>query len=524
MKASTYPADLSLARFVVRRAAYAPDSTAIVYEGGDLTSAQLEQRVGALSAALVQRGIEQSDRVAYLGFNSATFLVTLLASSRLGAVFVPINFRLAAPEVTDILKVSDARVIICEEGHRELVESISDTALSHYVLIDDDPAVPAKLGADDRWELLSDVLNTAGTPPEPVGQDVDDVSILMFTSGTTGKPKGVMLTAGNVWWNAVNVDMMVDTRRDDVTLAVAPLFHIGGLNSFTLRTLARGGTVVVRRGFDPGQTLRDLVELRVNSMFAVPAMWAALARVPGFFDADLEALRATIVAAAPVPRSLITDYADHGIFLQQAWGLTETAPFATYLPAELTISKLGSAGIPMPFTEVAILDASDQVTQLPAGAAGEIVVRGSNVTPGYWNNPEATANAFDKDGWFHTGDIGHLDEDGCLFIVDRLKDMIISGGENVYPAEVESALADMAGVLDVAVVGAPHPSWGETVVAVVSVETGREVTLEQVREHTARTLARYKLPTVLRLVEVMPRNASGKLDKVAIRQLTSDDA
>jgi len=177
----------------------------------------------------------------------------------------------------------------------------------------------------------------------------------------------------------------------------------------------------------------------------------------------------------------------------------------------------------MPFTDVAVVDTLDHITPLPSGAAGEIVVRGANVTPGYWNNPEATSSAFDADGWFHTGDIGYLDKDGCLFIVDRLKDLIISGGENVYPAEVESALADMPGVLDVAVVGAPHPTWGETVVAVVSIEPGLEITIEKVRDHASRTLARYKLPTVLRLVEVMPRNASGKLDKIAIRQLTAEE-
>ncbi len=523
MKASAYPADLNPARFVTRRATYEPESVAVVYEGGDLTSAELDRRVGAMAAALRERDVEQGERVAYLGLNSATFLVALMATARIGAVFVPINFRLAAPEVTEILRVSGSSIIVCEEGHRELIESIQKSPLTHHLLIDDDPSIPASDAADQRWELLSQVLATAGPAPATVAQGVDDVAILMFTSGTTGKPKGVILTSGNVWWNGVNVDMMVDTRRDDVTLAVAPLFHIGGLNAFTIRTLLTGGTVVVRRGFDPDHVLRDLVDLKVSTFFAVPSMWSALARVPQFFEADLAGLRAAVVAAAPVPPSLIAEFDDHGITLQQAWGLTETAPFATCLPADLTRDKAGSAGIPMPFTDVAVVDTLDHITPLPSGAAGEIVVRGANVTPGYWNNPEATSSAFDADGWFHTGDIGYLDKDGCLFIVDRLKDLIISGGENVYPAEVESALADMPGVLDVAVVGAPHPTWGETVVAVVSIEPGLEITIEQVRDHASRTLARYKLPTVLRLVEVMPRNASGKLDKIAIRQLTAEE-
>ena len=228
-----------------------------------------------------------------------------------------------------------------------------------------------------------------------------------------------------------------------------------------------------------------------------------------------------MVAGAPVPPSLIRQFADHGLTLQQAWGLTETAPFATHLPAERTLSKLGSAGIPMPHTEVRVVDAETGAV-LPPGGSGEILVRGPNVTPGYWQDPDATALAFDDEGWFHSGDIGYLDEDGCLFIVDRLKDMIISGGENVYPAEVERALADLDGVIDVAVVGVPDDEWGEAVVAVVSLADGHEVTIDDVREHAATRIARYKLPRRLRIVRAVPRNASGKLDKLSIRALVDD--
>jgi fatty-acyl-CoA synthase len=344
----------------------------------------------------------------------------------------------------------------------------------------------------------------------------------MFTSGTTGTPKGVVLTHGNAWWNAVNVELRLDTRRGDVTYAAAPLFHIGALNSFVLRTLIRGGTVVVRRAFDPRTCLEDLVAHRVNSMFAVPQMFAALARVPGVFEADLSRLRAIVVAGAPVPPSLIELYAEHGILLQQAWGLTETAPFATHLPAERTLDKTGSAGIPMPYTDVRVVGAGTNEPLRP-GEAGEICVRGPNVTPGYWNNPQATAAAFDDEGWFHSGDIGYVDKDGYLFIVDRLKDMIISGGENVYPAEVERALASMPGVVDVAVVGVVDEEWGEAVAAVVSAAPDAAITLDGVREYAARHLARYKLPRRLTLVPAMPRNASGKLDKAVIRRLAAEE-
>ncbi|WP_433476267.1 acyl-CoA synthetase [Spirillospora sp. CA-142024] len=507
--------DINPASAVARNARHHGEVTAVRYEGGDLTYAELDEKAARLAGVLSTGGVAAGDRVAHLGLNSASFLVTMLASFRIGAIFVPVNFRLAGPELERVLDRSGAATIVCEEGHRAAVEKVRDrTGLRRFLLVDDDPQVPATGG----WEPWSGPI-AAATPVSPVvAKGFDDPAILMFTSGTTGLPKGVILTYGNTWWNSVNVDTVIDTRRGDVTLAAAPLFHIGALNSFVLRTLVRGGTVVVRRSFEPKAFLDDLVSFRVNSLFAVPAMLAALGRVPGVFDADLGDLRSVVVAGAPVPPSLIERYAAHGILLQQAWGLTETAPFATHLPAERTLDKLGSAGIPMPHTQVRVID-PETGRPVPPGVSGEIVVRGPNVTPGYWEDPEATAAAFDDAGWFHSGDIGRLDDDGHLYIVDRLKDMIISGGENVYPAEVERALASMRELADVAVVGTADEEWGETVVAVVSLAGDTPVTLDDVRDHAAERLARYKLPRRLKIVESVPRNASGKLDKAVIRRL-----
>ncbi|WP_405093180.1 AMP-binding protein [Micromonospora sp. NBC_01392] len=505
---------------VARRARYFPNEVAIRYEGGDLTAAALDNRAARLAAVLAAKGVEPGDRVAYAGLNSAAFLVTLIGTLRLGAIFVPLNFRLAGPELQQILEDGGARVIVAEPGHCQVIAAVAArTALKQFLLVDDDPCVPVG-ETTGPWQPWSGPIAATTPYPDIAHRGFDDPAILMYTSGTTGLPKGVILTHGNAWWNAVNVDAMVDTRRGDVTHAAAPLFHIGALNSFTLRNLVRGGTVVVRRGFKPDQAIDDYVRYRVNSTFGVPAMFAALARVPGFFDADLTALRSIIVAGAPVPPSLLVEFARHGVLLQQAWGLTETAPFATHLPVERTHDKLGSAGIPMPYTQVRVVD---PVTgrPVPSGIAGEVVVRGPNVTPGYWRSPTATSAAFDSDGWFHSGDIGYVDEDGYLFIVDRLKDMIISGGENVYPAEVEAVLADFPGALDVAVVGIPDQQWGESVVAVMSMASGASADLNDVRDHAAPKLARYKLPTRLTVVRDMPRNASGKFDKKAIRQLVT---
>jgi fatty-acyl-CoA synthase len=520
-RSSSGTVDINVAMAVHRNAHYHRDSVVIRYAGGDFTYGQLNDSAARLATALTHGGVAHGDRVAYLGLNSAAFLVTLLGSLRIGALFVPINHRLAPTEVLTVLERSGAVAAICEEGHRGVVDSVRDrTALKQFVLVDDDPLIAVDGDFPPGWERWSVALAAAAPTDHVAPAHFDEPAILMFTSGTTGRPKGVVLTHGNIWWNSINVNERLDTRRGDTTLATAPLFHVGALNSFAINTIARGGTVVVRRSFEPTQFLEDLLDHSVNSVFAVPAMFNALGRVPDLPAANLSHLRSVVVAGAPVSVSLIRRFADHGIWLQQAWGMTETSPFATHLPVEWTLEKIGSAGIAMPHTEVRVVDSATN-QPLSAGWPGEIVVRGPNVTPGYWQDPEATAAAFDDAGWFHSGDIGYLDDDGCLFIVDRLKDMIISGGENVYPAEIEGVLADLPGVTDVAVVGAPHPEWGETVVAVVSVAEEAVVTLEAVREHAASKIARYKLPQQLRIVAQLPRNATGKLDKHALRALIS---
>ncbi|MCK8616297.1 acyl-CoA synthetase [Gordonia sp. C13] len=513
--------DVNPATALRRNADWNGSAVALRYADVGLTYADLEDRSARLAAVLADGGVGAGERVAYVGLNSPAYLITLLATLRIGAVFVPVNFRLAGPELQTVLDRSGAAALIAEPGHQSLVDAVRDVvAVKRFLLVDDDPAVPVT-GDTEGWEPWSTVIADAAPADRLVPGQFDDPAILMFTSGTTGTPKGVILTHGNIWWNSVNVDTRLDARRGDVTYASAPLFHVGALNSFVLRTLVRGGTVVLRRSFDPAEFLADLVAYKVNSVFVVPAMLASLRRVPGVFEVDLSHVRSIVVAAAPVPPSLIREFADHGIWLQQAWGLTETAPFATHLPVERTLDKLGSAGIPMPYTEIRVVDVASR-TPVPAGVSGEILVRGPNVTPGYWENPEATASAFDDEGWFHSGDIGYLDDEGYLFIVDRLKDMVISGGENVYPAEVERVLANMPGVTDVAVVGVPDPKWGEAVVAVVSLDSNVAVTLDDVREFAAAELARYKLPQRLKIIDRVPRNASGKLEKVAIRSIVRD--
>lgn len=519
--------DINPVTGLLRQVAYFPANDVLVYGDRTWTYADLAKETGDLSGALAAQGVKPGDRVAYLGLNSVTFIETMLASWWIGAVFEPLNFRLAPTEVQGLLEQSTPRVLVVEPSHLEIVDIVRhrgglspDTAV---VLVDNDPEVPMPDGFAMQYRPLTSFIAGSAEVKTPgvVPAAEDDLAILMFTSGTTGKPKGVQLTYGNVWWNSVNVDSLVDTRRGDTNLAVAPLFHIGGLNALTIRSIVRGGRTVIRRSFDPRQTLRDIQDYRVSQAFLVPAMLSAMQQTDEFGAVDISSLRALICAGAPVPPVLLRQYEVKGVPVQQAWGLTETAPFATYLPAELTHQKPGSCGVPMPYTEVRVVDlATGQ--DADAGHSGELWVRGPNVTGGYWNNPEATAGAF-SESWFRSGDIGYADEDGFLYIVDRLKDMIITGGENVYPAEVERALMEFPGVVDVAVVGVQDEKWGESVVAVMSCQNGLVPTIDEVRDFSAKYLARYKLPKHLVLTGTVPRNGSGKLDKVSIRALAEDN-
>ena len=345
----------------------------------------------------------------------------------------------------------------------------------------------------------------------------NDVALIMYTSGTTGRPKGAMLTHGNIWWNNTSSMHTLDCLADDVTLTAAPIFHIGGLNVTTLVAFQKGALVILHRSFDPGRALADVAAHRVTTMFGVPAMFQFMAQHPSFPETDLSSLRVLIVGGAPCPAPVLKAYLERGVSMQQGYGLTETAPMVSFLAPEFALLKLGSSGKTPLFVEVKIVDPAGRTIAAPR-AQGEILVRGPNVTPGYWNLPEATAQAIDKEGWFRTGDAGFFDEEGFLTISDRIKDMIISGGENIYPAEVESALMRHPAIAEVAVIGEPDPQWGEGVVAIAALKPGHALTIDELREFVGEFLARYKLPRRLEIVSALPRNATGKILKYQLRQ------
>jgi fatty-acyl-CoA synthase len=370
----------------------------------------------------------------------------------------------------------------------------------------------------DGWQPLEHGGRIA---TDPVHVDPDEVAVIMYTSGTTGKAKGAMLSHGNLWWNNINAMHNFDVLASDVTLAAAPLFHIGGLNVLTLVTLQKGGLVLLHRNFDAAVALTEMQRRRVTTMFGVPTMFQLMAQHPNFANMDLSSLRLLICGGAPCPESLLKTWMARGVPIQQGYGLTETAPMVSFLEPEYALSKIGFSGRPPLFTEVKLVNVDGTPVSEPQ-VRGEIFARGPNVMRGYWRNPEATAEVIDPDGWFHTGDAGWMDLDGFLTISDRVKDMIISGGENIYPAEVENVIKEYPGIAEVAVIGVPDAKWGETVCAVVTLKAGERLELKQLRKFAETRLAHYELPRRLEVVPALPRNATGKVLKAQLRNQFSE--
>lgn len=486
-----------LGSWPARRARKTPHRTALVHGDRSTDYRTLHTRTTRLARALRARGVRRGDRVAYLGPNHPAYLETLFAAGLLGAVFVPLNTRLAGPELAYQLADSGARV---------LVHAPSRTALP------DAPEVRTYVEVGAVYEEL-----LASADDEPIDEPVtpDDTCIIMYTSGTTGRPKGAMLTHGNLTWNAINVLVDTDLTADERALVCAPLFHTAGLNMLTLPVLLKGGTCVLVESFDPQATF-DLVERhRITFMFGVPTMFDRIARHPRWPAADLSSLRILTCGGSPVPTPLIAAYQERGLTFLQGYGMTEAAPGTLFLDAEHAVSKAGSAGVPHFFSDVRVV--RPDLAPVDVGETGEVVVRGPHVMSGYWGLPEESAASF-AEGWFRSGDTARVDADGYVYIVDRMKDLIISGGENVYPAEIEDLLLAHPGIAECAVIGVPDDTWGEVPRAVVVPEAGADLDPDEVLASLAGRLARYKIPKSLVVADELPRTASGKLLKSRVRR------
>jgi len=499
---------------IARHAHEKPDAVYLRFRGVSVTWSQLRDRVNAVAAAMARRGVTAGQRVAIMMTNRPEFLETMFAANALGAIVVPINFRLAPDEVAFILTDSGAELLVVDEATGSAAAAARAACGREIGFV----SVGETDGADPYF-LASPLV---GQPPL-VDVPEDSPALIMYTSGTTGRPKGAVISHQNLQCQALTMIRAWQLNDDhEVNLCAAPLFHIASIGGVAPLVLIGGTSVLLPSGgFDAAATLELLAAERVSSVFLVPAQWQVVCSDPSVPSRDLSALKAMSWGAAPATPALLTRMAE--LFPQAinvaVFGQTELTGVSCALAGADAPRKIGSVGKPVISASARVVD--DDMKDVPPGTVGEIVYRGQQVTLGYWQNPEATADAF-RGGWFHSGDLVRADEEGFLYVVDRKKDMIITGGENVYCVEVENALAWHPAVAELAVIGTPHERWGETPVAIAVPRSGTSLTLDELREWGSSRLARYKLPTVLHLVDSLPRNASGKVMKTVLRRQYGD--
>jgi len=499
-----------------RHAERTPHKLAVVdaYSGRQFSYAQFNERANRLASFLKDElGLQVGDRVSILAQNSSDYYEALFACGKMGAILNTLNWRLAAPELQYILNDCAPRALIYEPEFVETVDILRpEIKCQHYIVLGD--ASP-----DGEWTYEEALA--AGSPDgvEAPRLTYDDTWAILYTSGTTGRPKGAQVTYGNFFYNAIGIGMAIDLTSQDTNLNVLPTFHAGGLGLYAAPTFHVGGTVIVMRAFDPAELLRLISTWRVTALLLVPAIYLMLAQYPELDKADLSSVRSWGSGGSALPSSLVQEYASKGIVIQQGFGMTETGPTVFLITKEDAVRKAGSVGKPVMHTDVRIVDREGNV--LGPGEVGELCVRGGNVTSGYWNRPEATSETI-IDGWLHSGDAAKYDEEGFYYIVDRWKDMFISGGENVYPAEVENVIYQHPAVAEVAIIGVPNPKWQEVGKAIVVVKEGQNVTEEEIIAFCRGKLARYKIPKSVAFVEVLPRTAAGKVLKRELRAQYSE--
>ncbi|QIV81888.1 fatty-acid--CoA ligase FadD5 [Mycolicibacterium frederiksbergense] len=495
---------------LTRHALMQPEKTALRFLGHTTTWAELDERVTKLAGALQRRGVGPGDRVLILMLNRTEFIESFLAANRLGAIAVPVNFRMTPPEIAFLVADCAAAVVITEAVLAPVATAVRalDATLSTVIV--------AGTAGDDDVLGYDDLLAESGPAPAPADIPNDSPALIMYTSGTTGRPKGAVLTHTNITGQALT--FLFTNGADlnhDVGFIGVPLFHIAGIGNMIPGLLLGRPTVLYPLGaFDPGALLDVLAAEEVTGIFLVPAQWQAVCAAQRAQPRNLR-LRVLSWGAAPASDTLLKDMAETfpGASILAAFGQTEMSPVTCMLLGEDAIRKLGSVGRVIPTVSARIVD--EDMNDVAVGQVGEIVYRAPTLMSGYWNNPKATAEAF-ADGWFHSGDLVRQDEEGYIWVVDRKKDMIISGGENIYCAEVENVLAAHPAIAEVAVIGRPHRKWGEVPVAVIALSaTG--LTLAELDDFLTERLARYKHPKALEIVDALPRNPSGKVLKTELR-------
>ncbi len=485
-----------------------PDKEALVdvIENRRYTYGQLAEEVIRMAKFLqTELDITFGDRVACLSLNRAEYIELFLALSRLGAILVPLNFRLAPAEFIYFLEDATPRAIFFDKAHRELVEGFKGKGdLQQYVCFDNDDSVGMPL--PQIWPSLP-IDNPAEVEIGP-----ETPQLIIYTSGTTGLPKGVILTHGMLTWNAINTNLGWDLRSDDRTILHAAMFYTAGWNVFTLPLFYSRGTNILIKSFDADLILDLIAEEGVTIFFGVPTMFQMMIDSDKFAATDFSGLRFMVSGGAPLPADILEIFkSQKNIRIWEGYGLTEAGPNNF-----LANGKLGSVGHPMPHVDVKIVDINGN--EVPVGEEGEILLRGPHLCAGYWNKPEASAGAFSGD-WFKTGDFGRVDDDGHFSIVGRLKEMIISGGVNIYPAEIERAIEAHPAVAGVAVIGVPDPKWGEVGKAIVALHPGSKLSYEELQTYLSDRLGKFKIPKYMVAVDELPRTvASGKIQKFRLKE------
>ncbi|MBR0709247.1 class I adenylate-forming enzyme family protein [Bradyrhizobium liaoningense] len=500
---------MDLCSLIDRNAAFAPDKTAIAFEGERLSYAALAARIERTATALKQElGVGRGDRVAILSLNRPDYLVLLYACARLGAMLVPLNWRLAVAEQLFILTDAGAKVLVLEQAFEGILPELAQTAPGTAVIGFD--FTPPR---GTTFESLLTCGQGNGRNPHT---DLSCPLLIVYTSGTTGRPKGAVLRQEALFWNGVMSQHMHNMTSDDHVLTVLPFFHVGGLNIQTTPALQLGATVTIHARFTPDTALAAIEQERPTLTVMVPAIIQAVSEHPAWSSTDLSSLKAVATGSTIVPPHLIERFVARGVPVLQVYGSTETCPIAVYTRLGGDLSRAGSTGLAGLYCEAKVIDQAG--AEVPAGTPGEIAVRGPNVFFEYWGNADATRDAL-HDGWYRTGDIGLCDTDGYLWVRDRKKNMIISGGENVYPAEVERVLLEHPDVSECAVIGRPDPRWDEVPIAYVIRRSGCRLEADELRVHLQTQLARYKVPRDIVFVTDLPRTALGKVQHFLLKQL-----
>jgi fatty-acyl-CoA synthase len=498
---------MDLSDLIARNADFTPDKVALRFEGRSFSYAALAARIVATARALKsQLGVARGDRVAILAANHPDYLVLLYACARLGAMLVPLNWRLAIAEQMFILTDASVKALVVEEAFAEIITPLA-------AAMPEARAVGLDFARENLPSLDLLIAEEGGDGRNP-HTDFSSPLLIVYTSGTTGRPKGAVLRQEALLWNAAMSQHMHELTARDHVLTVLPLFHVGGLNIQTTPALQLGATVTLHARFAPGATLDAIAADRPSLTVLVPTTIQALIEHPGWGETDLSSLRAVTTGSTQVPQPLVDAVTARGVPVLQVYGSTETSPIAVYTRLGGDLAREGSTGLPGLACEARIVD--DAGHEVPQGTRGEVVVRGPNVLFEYWSNAAATAEAL-HEGWFHTGDIGTRDADGYFYIHDRKNNVIISGAENIYPAEIERVLSDHPAVAEVAVVGRPDPRWQEVPVAYVVPRPGVAADPEALKRHVAAHLARFKVPREIVFVDGLPRNALGKVQHFKLR-------